>query len=152
MGQKTPKVRLSMRNDFTYKNFDLSFNIYAYLGHKEAVVAYMNNDGFGTDRGNSYIKEYWTPENPTNEYARLWSQGSGGISPRKVLNKSFLRMDNISLSYSLPKRICQKIYAEDIRFTGSVRNVFVISGWEYWDPEITGPMPRTFSLGASITF
>lgn len=152
MGQKTPKIRLSMRNDFSYRNLSFSFNMYAYLGHKEAVTAYMNNSDYMTNRGNAYIQEYWTPENPTNDYGRIWSQGPSGISPRKVLSKSFLRMDNISLSYTLPKYICQKISAEQIRFTSSIRNAFVISSWEYWDPEITGPMPRTFSLGASITF
>jgi TonB-linked SusC/RagA family outer membrane protein len=152
MGQTAPKVRWSMRNDFNYRNFDFSVNLYSYLGHKETSTEYMNNRGANTDRTNSYDQPYWTPENPSNEYGRLWSAGPSGISPVKALSKNFVRIDNIALSYSLPKQICKKIASENVRFTGSVNNAFVFSNWDYWDPEISGPMPRTFTIGANVTF
>jgi TonB-linked SusC/RagA family outer membrane protein len=151
MGQTAPKVRWTMRNEFSYKNFDFSFNMYSYLGHKAATTEILNNAGWGTDRGNSYVREgYWTPENPTNEYARLWSNYP--VTPQKVIKKDFVRIDNISLSYTVPKSFCNKIVAQSLRITASVNNAFVITGWNYWDPEISGPMPRTFTFGANVTF
>lgn len=151
MGQTTPKVRWSLKNDISYKDFNLSISMYSYLGHKAATTENLNNMGWAMDRGNAYIREgYWTPENPSNEYARLWS--SFPVTPQKVVSKNFLRVDNISLSYNVPKVVCDKLSTQNIRFTASVNNAFVITGWKYWDPEISGPMPRTFTLGANITF
>lgn len=150
MGQTTPKVRWTLKNNFTYKDFDLSVSMYSYMGHKQAITENLNNIGFGTDRGNAWLTNYWTPENPTNEYARLYS--SYPVTPWKVVSKSFVRVDNISLSYNVPTSFCKKLSAQNIRLTASVNNAFVITGWDYWDPEITGPMPRTFTFNANITF
>lgn len=159
MGQTTPKVRWTMRNEFSYKDFDFSISMYSYMGHKAATTEVLNNAGWSTDRGNSYVREgYWTPENPTNEYARLWS--GYPVTPKKVIKKDFIRIDNISLSYNVPKLFCNKIAAQNIRLTASVNNAFIITGWDYWDPEdyksgdnyIHGPMPRTFTFGANVTF
>lgn len=158
LGTTRPPIHLSMRNDFTFfKDFTFSFSIYSYMGHKSRQGYWLNQDNGGSEVTNGFNvpkKEYWTPDNPTNKYARLNAQGpntglAGGVD--KVYNRSFARLDNITLGYSLPQRFTSKFQAERIHITASCNNVFTISGWEYGDPETGGLATRAFNLGLNIT-
>ncbi|MDR1865987.1 MAG: SusC/RagA family TonB-linked outer membrane protein [Bacteroidales bacterium] len=159
LGYENPRYRLSLRNEFTlYKNLDLSFVMYSYLGHKALTNTPGNYSGF-PERVNSYTRKYWTPDNPTNDYARLASTNPGNISPSFVRSKSFVRLDNISIAYNVPKRWSQKLQIEKLQIYGSIRNVAVWApDWEYWDPEWTynsddrtSPTPRYYTVGINIT-
>lgn len=158
LGTTRPPIHLSMRNEFTFfKDFTFSFSIYSYMGHKSRQGYWLNQDNGGSEVTNGFNvpkKEYWTPDNPTNKYARLNAQGpntglAGGVD--KVYNRSFARLDNITLGYSLPQRFTSKFQAERIHVTASCNNVFTISGWEYGDPETGGLATRAFNLGLNIT-
>lgn len=156
MGSKTPKVRLSLRNDFTlYKNWNVSFNLYSHLGHKQATTEYLNYFDFTGDYLNTYKRSYWTPENQSNTYARLKTTLPSNVESKKVLDKGFIRLENISISYTIPKNIAMKLKAQDINVYATVRNVGVWAfdkEWDYWDPETGALLARTFTLGASLTF
>lgn len=73
-----------MRNSFTlYKNWNFSFNLYSYMGHKSLNGNYLNNDNNYsqiTNCQNIYVKKYWTVNNPSNTYARLSAQGPTGLA------------------------------------------------------------------------
>lgn len=158
LGQTSPPVHWQLRNDFTlWKNLDVSFNIYAYLGHKSLSGNYLNQDNGGslvTYNYNVFEKGYWTPENPTNKYGRLNAQGPAGITGvQKLYNRSFIRLENISVGYTLPKEWLRKFDVEKVKIYGTVRNVAVWKkDWEYGDPETAGLATRVFSLGLNIIF
>lgn len=157
LGQTTPKVRLSLRKDFTlWKNFDLSFSLYSHLGHKSLSGNYLNGDNDGslvTYTFNTFKKEYWTPENPTNKYARLNAAGpSGAGSPAKLYDRSFVRFDNLSLAYTLPQRLTRPWQMERVKFYATVRNLGCWGSWEYGDPETGGLATRTYTFGLNLTF
>ncbi|MDR1273977.1 MAG: SusC/RagA family TonB-linked outer membrane protein [Odoribacteraceae bacterium] len=157
LGQTAPPVHWSLRNDFTFfKNLNFSFNIYSYMGHKSLSTNYLNQDNGGsmiTNALNTYKKEYWTPANPGNDYARLDAQGPAGItSPGKLYDRSFIRLENISLGYTLPSEISSRWNIEKVKVFGSIRNVAVWQkDWEYGDPETGGLATRVFTLGLNIT-
>lgn len=157
LGQTTPKVNWSLRNDFRIlKDIGFSFNIYSKMGHKSTETYYLNNDNSAnkiTNGQNVYVKEYWTPENPTNEYGRLNAQGPSGVSsPSMVRDRSFIRLESITLSYNLPKKIISRWGIEKLTLSGSVKNVAVwAKDWDYWDPETGSLAPRTFNLGLKLT-
>lgn len=159
LGQEDPKVRLSLRNEFVlFKNWDVSFNLYSYLGHKAATTDYLNYFDFTGDYLNSPVRKYWTPENQSNSYARLKSTRPSNVDPKKIISRDFIRLENISIGYKIPKKITSLLHAQDIRVYGTIRNVAIWAfskEWSksnYWDVETTGSMPRTYTLGASITF
>ncbi|MDD4438096.1 MAG: TonB-dependent receptor, partial [Tissierellia bacterium] len=156
LGSESPKFRLSLRNDFTlYKNWDISFNLYSHIGQKKRSTEYLNYFTHEGDYRNTYKRDYWTPENQSNGYARLKSTRPSNINPQKVINTSFVRLENISLSYKIPTQISSKLKAQDIRLYATVRNVAVWTfskDWDYWDPETSGLIPRTYTIGASVTF
>ena len=156
LGTTQPPIYWNMRNDFTFfKNFTFSFSMYAYMGHKSLSGDWLNGDNSGsmfTNSCNTYEKEYWTPENPTNEYGRLNAQGPSGVTGiQKLYNRSFVRLDNITLGYTLPKAWTGKLGIERVHVTAGINNVLTIDSWEYGDPETGGFSNRQFQFGLSVT-
>lgn len=159
LGRRTAPVYWNLRNDFTlWKDFDFSFSLYSYMGHKSTSTYYLNkaNTADCMTRGhNQYIQSYWLPENPTNDYVRLNAAGPSGASdPVKVYNRSFVRLDNITLGYTLPTQWTKKFLVDRIRVTASVHNVAVFGGdktWEFGDIETGGLATRTYNLGINFT-
>jgi hypothetical protein len=157
LGQTAPPINWQLRNDFTFfKNLTLSVNMYSYMGHKSLDGNYLNKDNGGsliTYNFNTFAKEYWTPDNPTNKYARLDAMTPAGASADKLYNRSFIRLENIAVGYTLPKKWTDKIELQRVKFYASVRNVAVWQkDWEYGDPETGGLATRVFSLGLNVNF
>ncbi len=167
LGQESPPIHWSIRNNFTiFKNIDFSFNIYSYWGHKSTSTEYLNNENNKseiTNNYNVYVKEYWTVDNATNDYARLDAAGPTGLSsPVKAIDRSFIRLESIAISYNLPQTFLSKLKIEQFKVYGNIRNVAVWNKeWEYWDsetydkyddnPELTGLAPRIYTLGIKLT-
>lgn len=131
-GYGKPQLRLTMRNDFQYGNWDLSVKMYSYLGYYASNNHRKNNDVF-YDRGASYDVPYWTPENPQNKWARVESYESGFSVYDNV---SFLRVDNIALSYRIPSSLLTGINIEQLSLSVIAQNPAVFApGWNWMDPE-----------------
>lgn len=158
LGEATPPIHWSMRHSFNInKNWDLSFNLYSYMGHKSLDSNYLNNDNNYsqiTNCQNIYAKEYWTIYNPSNTYARLSAQGPTGLAaPSRIVDRSFIRLDNISVAYNIPQIYLSKFKIENAKLFATVRNVATWSKeWNYGDPETGSIAPRTYSLGINLTF
>lgn len=159
LGETTPPIHWSLRNDFTlWKDLSLSFNIYSYMGHKSLSGNYLNDDDIGGRMAyamqNVPEKEYWTPDNPTNSYGRIEAKGPTGAEGAPMLyNRSFIRLENISLGYTLPKRWTSVWDIQRVKLFGSIRNVATWSkDWEYGDPETGGLATRIYTLGVNLTF
>ena len=155
-GTTQPPIYWNMRNDFTFlKDFTFSFSMYSYMGHKSRAGYWLNGDNSGsmfTQTCNTYKKEYWTPENPTNEYGRLNAVGPSGVTGiEKVYNRSFVRLDNITLGYTLPRELTGKWGIQRVHVTAGINNVFTIDSWEYGDPETGGFANRQFQFGLNVT-
>ncbi|WP_440427201.1 SusC/RagA family TonB-linked outer membrane protein [Prevotella merdae] len=158
LGQSTPKVRWSLRNDFTiFKNWSVGLSIYSMMGHKSLSGWYLNNDNGGsliTNGCNTWVKGYWTPENPTNKYARLNAQGpQGATGAQKLINRSFVRFDNLSVAYTFPKEWLSSTGISRLKLFFNIKNLGTIhsSDWEYGDPETSGLATRTFTFGMNVT-
>lgn len=156
LGFTEPRFRWTLRNEFNlFKNFDLSFMIYSYWGHMSSYNQAKNRDGF-LDRTNSHLFPYWTADNPQNEFARLYSS-NGSASFSVYRERSFIRLDNISLAYTVPAAVTQRAKIENLKLYFNVRNVgFYAREWTYWDPEWDpnvgpGPTPRTYTLGLNVS-
>lgn len=160
LGQTVAPYRWSFRNDFSYKNFTLSLNMYSYMGQKKTSGNYLNNDDDGGRMSyalaNKEAKTYWTLDNPTNHYARIDAKGPTGAQAAPMLyNGGFIRLDNLTLGYTLPTELTKKIGIERIRVYGTIKNLALITFdkyWEYGDIEAGGLAVRSYTLGANFTF
>jgi TonB-dependent starch-binding outer membrane protein SusC len=96
---------------------------------------------------------YWTADNPNNEYARLNTDTApfgGGIMIYKP--RSFVRVQDVSLTYNLPSALVKRLGMMGLNVFGSVRNLATFTNWPGWDPESgMAPMPRTYTLGLNLS-
>jgi iron complex outermembrane receptor protein len=145
-----PKVTLNWTNNFSYKNWDLSFALranfgnYVYNGPRYARTNLGTLDQYGLN--NLIRNEYYFPS--TSEELVL--------SDYWVENASFLRCDNITLGYTWPELIDGNMR---LRLYGAVQNPFVITKYKGLDPEVFDgidnnvyPRPVSFTIGLIATF
>ena len=90
----------------------------------------------------------WLPNGQYDNIYSMWAQ-----SDVRVANASFLRCTQMSLSYSVPQKICKKIKLSHIQVSANINNLFVIASkeWKGYDPELGYSIqPRIYSLGLSV--
>ncbi|MFV0565354.1 MAG: SusC/RagA family TonB-linked outer membrane protein [Flavobacteriaceae bacterium] len=151
-GSKVPTTRLNMRNSFSYKNFTFSFNMYSYLGQKKTFNR-AKNDGALINAVNQVVSEYWTADNPTNDYARISSKAPSGISYNVWRKGDFVRLDNVSVAYQIPGQYLEQLKISDMNINLSAKNVAYWSNWPGEDPENSGSnVPISLVLGFNVTF
>jgi TonB-dependent starch-binding outer membrane protein SusC len=148
LGFRRPKIRLSLRNDLQFKNWQLSVKMYSYLGHLKANNFLRNNEAF-YDRGTYYNVPYWTAENPGNKWARVDSYETNFNVWEK---NSFIRLDNISLSYNIPTSLLSRIKVSNCRLSVVADNPLVYAPqWSWMDPENDAYTPSYISFKVNIT-
>ena len=162
-----PKVYMGWTNNFKYKAFDLSFMFYLSLGSYTFNYHRYTKSFVGDGRNNVTADIYensWKKPGDIAEYPQLRWQG-------KYLEKSaYLRLRNLTLGYTLPQRICSKINIDALRVYVSAVNLFTITSFNGYDPEVrvknqTGanaqgavfsgsemPQTRIFSAGINFKF
>lgn len=156
IGYTNPRYRLGLRNEFQFlNNFSAYVFLRADLGHIGSYNTALNTGHESNDRRsrNNGPVPYWTVDNPNDEYARLNTYtGSygGGLSIYKP--RSFVRVQDISLSYNIPNDLINRYKIERMQIYGSVRNLMTFTKWPGWDPESgMNPMPRTFMIGLNCS-
>jgi TonB-linked SusC/RagA family outer membrane protein len=153
LGYTSPRFNWSLRNDFSFlKNFNFSFLLVSSMGQLSAFNQAKNNPGsVGNQRQSSYVYPYWTTDNPINDYARL-NSGSSGTSYSVWRKSSFVRLNTVSIAYNLPKSLVTRLHMQNMKVYANSNNAYVLTNWNYWDPENGGPTPRYLSAGINATF
>jgi cupin superfamily acireductone dioxygenase involved in methionine salvage len=65
---------------------------------------------------------------------------------------SFVRIQDLNLSYNVPTEVSHRLRLQSIRVFGAVRNLYSFDKWPGYDPEsLHSPMPRTFTAGLNIS-
>lgn len=173
-GRSTPLAYGGFINTFSYKNFDLTIQLNYSLGGKiyDNIYAGMMHDG-ATTAQNMHVDalEAWTtPGQHTNvpKYAVNNATNSASLSSRFLYDATNVKLKTITLSYTLPKNL--GVFSKVIsgaKLWVSADNLctwFADKGYKgYDDIDIYGvqgyktypysfPTPRTFSIGANLTF
>lgn len=104
---KRPKVTFGINNSFTIHDFEFSFFIYSRLGQ---WIDYEFNRGYKPDGlENSSNVDYWTPENPTNNFPRpnrFYGFGKTRYSSTLKYEKgSFVKVRDVTLAYNIPSKV-----------------------------------------------
>lgn len=99
------------------------------------------------------VRDLYNLNLPNGLYDNIYSMWAQ--SDVRVANASFLRCTQISLSYSVPHKVCKKIGLSRIQVSANVNNLFVIASkdWKGYDPELGYSIqPRVYSIGLGIGF
>lgn len=154
LGNKRPKFVASMVNTLQYKDFDFSIFLYASVGGMlKNNIELMEKPG----RANSVKLNYWTPTNPTNDFPRPTADMEKlDYSSTMGYDKAdFLRIRNITLGYTLPKELTQKVQLNKVRFYLSANNPFIFTNFTGIDPEgangRTSPSYSTWMFGVNLS-
>lgn len=152
---RNPNAILGMNNSFTYKKFSLSVLVFARLG---GYLQYDFNNLVTYDGSNWGDLDYWTLENqdakfPTPGNSTNWSSYS---SATLYEDASYLKIKDITLSYTLPKNILSKVGVSNAKFYASMKNYFTFSSIDNYDSErggaITFPLAKQIVFGTNIEF
>ena len=198
IGSPLPDFTFGFTNTFNYKNFDLSIFINGSVGNKvmnytsiplTSMTSTWNNqiqekiadraqlaaidpskvyeDGsmWYNDISNVYVTN---PETKTPRVA-IGNTYNQNISSRYIEDGSYVRLKNISLGYTFPKKIVNKLYLDNLRIYCNLQNVLTLTKYDGYDPEIGAsttdangyvfgldngryPSPFTCTFGINLSF
>ncbi len=165
LGYRQPAYRFGFMNEFKYKDFTLRAFINSIQGGKNGYYGENNPDpGAGSWsqenlRAWNIVEEwdYWTPSNPNAEYKGLYQIAA--INPGHYVQRSFVRLQDVSLSYNVNTKFISKYKISNLKVYISGKNLATWTKWKGWDPE-TGkgitpnalPVIRSWTLGLEISF
>lgn len=154
LGSAVPKWYGSFNSSFEFAGFDINFLIFARQGQV------INDDqGILYEGRYNWLKvDYWTPQNPTNEFPKPVSGRRTPLFANTLSYQdgSFVRIRNISLGYRLPEGIQKRLHTSNFRIYVAALNPILITDFRGIDPEgstgITSPSVKTFMAGINLTF
>lgn len=172
IGSPVPKFTGGVNLRVTFKGFDLATYLYASLGNKIFNMSKWYTDFYPSFSGaavSARVKNSWTPTN-TNTSQPIF-EDVANFSTNTVPNSfyvedgSYLRMQNITLGYTLPAVLLNKLSLGRVRVSISANNLFTITGYKGLDPGVGGaadsnfgidignyPITRSYNAGLSIGF
>ena len=148
-----PDVVLGFQSSMNYKNIDFSFNLRASVGNR--VYNNVNSSRAQLSKINENNPVLANVPSSTLQ-SQFVTTADVILSDYYIENASFLRMDNITLGYTIPKWLEGKA---SLRFSAGVQNPFILTNYSGLDPEITGgidntiyPRQRQILFGANVKF
>jgi len=169
IGYKNPSYQFSISNMISYKNFGLSFLLNSMQGGKNYFlrdnagvvnVAWRSDDVLRINA--SAVRPYWTPDNGVNNATGVYN--SPAVSSGIYESRSFVRLQDISLSYKLGKNALNKLKMNDLQIYIAGKNLYTWTKWSGWDPETVrdddsnttsneanAPLMRNIILGVKLS-
>jgi len=130
VGNPNPKFILGIENQLSYEGVTLGFFINSVYGNTIIVQSYG-----GAAQGpalKKYFDRRWTPTNTNTDVPR-----PGGGGGNNYWDGSFVRLQYVTLSYDLPSKLLDKIKVKGLRVYVTGKNLFLISGYGGYDPEVS---------------
>lgn len=139
IGNLLPNFYGSISNDLAYKNFDLN----VFVTFEQGRDIYNGNNyillsGSGVDNNRVEMLNRWTPKNPSNKYPRASFTAINRLSAKSsefLEDASYIKVKNITLGYTLPSNLLNKIGINHLRLYGTVVNPLTFSKYTGMDPE-----------------
>jgi|SRR5665647_2410627 len=159
IGYKAPSYRFSITNTLSYKNFSFSFLINSIQGgdkyylsdNASAInVSWRSDDVYRINQ--TAVRQYWTPDNGVNNSTGIYN--SPAVSSGIYESRSFVRVQDISLSYNFSPTLLKTLKIGSCQFFVSGKNLYTWTKWSGWDPEIgvsDFPMMRSITTGFRVT-
>ena len=162
-GNSLPKWTGGIQSDLSYKDFSLSFLFSYSLGGKiynGDKLSLMSQGPTGTSWSVDML-DRWTPENTNTDVPRLTTSPKSSwtnSSDRFLVDRSYLRLKNITFSYNLPKTILNTLTLKDASIFFQAENMLTFTKQQGLDPEQTVggstyyryPAMKTISFGINV--
>ncbi|MCR4032293.1 MULTISPECIES: SusC/RagA family TonB-linked outer membrane protein [Flavobacterium] len=171
IGNPNPKFTYGFTNNFKYKNVDLSIFVQGTAGNKLMNLTRMSGT-MNSFLGTNYLTEaadFYSASNPGGSLPRPSSYDNinNAVSSRFIEDGSYLRVQNVTLGYSLPSDMISKLKLSRLRIYASGQNLFTWTKYTGYDPEVGSynqdallsgvdngryPVPRQITFGFNVEF
>ena len=185
IGNTNPKHYGSFTINASYKGFDFSTNLNWVYGNNiynaskiELTSLFYKDRNMLAIAGNSYTQIDWktgalvtdpTQLSTINSNASIWAAPTGryAVTSWAIEDGSFLRLNNVTLGYTLPSKLTKKYFIQKLRFYATGYNLFCLTNYSGYDPEVDSrratpatpgvdysayPKSRSYNIGVNITF
>ncbi|WP_200978398.1 TonB-dependent receptor [Echinicola sp. 20G] len=137
IGANMPDWTGGIANTLNYKNWDFTFFVRTSQGAVSASYFHISHSG-GFDatpaRFNSLKTNYWTPDNPSNEWYQPSNNGPFS-EPLTYHDVSFVKVGYITLGYNFKQDLLDALKINSLRLYFTAQNPFTFTNYEGWDPE-----------------
>ncbi|MEX0986187.1 MAG: TonB-dependent receptor [Bacteroidales bacterium] len=148
----------TLGTNFRYKGFEIQAVANLLVGgvrYNEYVV----NGNYGAAKAafNAIKMDYWTPENPSQTYPRVYVDGtqSNYKSAYGYQNASYFRLRTLTLAYNIPQQVCNRLGIGNMKVYATGTNLLTITDYMSYSPEAdpeSYPEGKNYTVGLSVTF
>ncbi|MEM1323872.1 MAG: TonB-dependent receptor [Bacteroidota bacterium] len=171
IGNPLPDFTLNMTNDFSYKGFDVNLFFQGVFGNEILNLVRRDIEGqAGLSNQAAVVQNRWTSQNTITNVPRPTGSDPNDnrrISTRFIEDGTFVRLKNITIGYSLPKKWLRKLRMQRLRIYASAQNLVTWTDYSGYDPEVGSfnqnplingvengryPISKSYTFGLSSNF
>ncbi|WP_236971734.1 TonB-dependent receptor [Membranihabitans marinus] len=167
IGDPNPDFTWGLNNSLEYKGFDLNVFVHGVIGgdiYSFSIYELETLNGYSNTTLNALNR--WTPQNTNTDVPKANGDRARVSSDRFIYDGSFVRIKNISLGYSVPKKVLSRFGIMDTRLYVSGQNLWTITDYPGYDPEVNWrgsntnqgmdyggyPYTRSMTIGLQVKF
>lgn len=158
----SPKFTGGIGTNFSYKNFSLS----VFFDYKKQYFTDPDYNielpiGSRNNQSTAILGKYWKAPGDQAKYSKATTLDDQmnnfyRYSDAMYTLASYVRLNNLSLSYTLDQKVSKKIGAQSLRAYMNAQNIFVLTTKKGIDPDVQQfgslPLAKIFLLGLSVNF
>ncbi|WP_375444747.1 SusC/RagA family TonB-linked outer membrane protein [uncultured Fibrella sp.] len=172
IGNPNPRYFFGFNNSFSYKSFSLDISTNGMIGFDIYNGTFMlNNAGVQNNTKYVYDNRWISPEQPGDgRFGRTIRGGRNNntvYSSQYLFDGSYLRIRTVTLAYTLPSAISQRVGLQSVRVYATGANLFTFTNYQGYDPEVstsgdnllasrsdfgTYPIARSYTVGINLSF
>lgn len=161
LGNPFPWLTYGLNASANWMGFDLQIFFQGVAGNEIYNALRLRTEGTGNEATlSTTMRNVWKADNPNGTIPNpLGGSHNKDNNSRFVEDGSYLRLKNVQLGYTLPESISAKAGLSRVRFYLSGSNIFTLTNYTGYDPEVGGgvdygnyPQARTFMLGLNLNF
>ena len=169
IGNGLPLFYGGITNTFAFYGVDLSFMFQFNYGNDiyNATRLYATQTRSGRRNFLAEVADRWSPTNASNTVPKQDGYITNDVYSRFIEDGSFLRLKNVTLGYTFPRKWTEKAKISKLRVYATAQNLFCISNYSGYDPEVSTagnnpmtpgldwgayPRSRVFTVGLDLQF
>jgi hypothetical protein len=135
LGSPIPDFTWGLNLNVKFSGFDFSANIFSAIGN-EIIRNYERQQPFANQLG--YVIDRWVGPGTSDETPRLTTGETRNnvFSSFYVEDGSFIRLKNVQIGYTLPKKVMKKAKMESVRIYVAANNLITLTRYMGYDPDL----------------
>lgn len=161
IGNPFPWLTYGLNMGAEFHGLDLQLFFQGVYGNKIYNQMRVRTEGKGTEATlGTQMRDVWSTSNLSGSIPNPYGNSANyAASSRFIESGAYFRLKNVQLGYTIPQKYTKKAYIERCRFYVTANNLFTITKYTGYDPEVGGgvdygnyPQSRTFMFGVNLDF